>query len=241
MNPEEIAAISHASTQITALVAPLDNRMGARPVQLPNGIVMVTNRCIGSNETAADRSGLLTMPGCAEFMHFPFYLSRDRNLDIAASSHPLACPTEVPLSCANSSLSLSRTLRLFGWIGFFVVAFAIQGTLSPLHADAAKNYFKQGKQAEIREDYITAYQDYRQAWLAKPKDMEYKEAYTRLRFQAAAQYVEMAKKLRDQGQLNDALTDFLRALEIDPTYEEARQEADRLRARINGSAPQAEN
>ncbi|MFZ1945653.1 MAG: cohesin domain-containing protein [Acidobacteriaceae bacterium] len=123
-----------------------------------------------------------------------------------------------------------------------MVAFAIQGALSPLHADAAKKLFKQGKDAEIREDYITAYQDYRQAWLAKPKDMEYKEAYTRLRFQAAAQYVDMANKLRDQGQLNDALTDYLRALEIDPTYEEARQQADRIRARINGSgAPQTES
>ena len=182
------------------------------------------------------------MPGCAEFMHLPFYFSRDRNFHIAPSSHPLACPTDVSSSCANSSMTLSRTIRLFGWIGLFVVAFAIQGTLSPLHADAAKNFFKEGKQAEIREDYITAYQDYRQAWLAKPKDMEYKEAYTRLRFQAAAQYVEMAKKLRDQGQLNDALTDYLRALEIDPTYEEARQEADRLRARINGTPePHAES
>ena len=173
-------------------------------------------------------------------MPFPFYLYRDRNLDIAASSHPLACPPDVSSSCAHSRQPLSRYVRLFSWICFFVVAFAIQGTLSPLHADAAKKYFKQGKQAEIREDYITAYQDYRQAWLAKPKDMEYKEAYTRLRFQAAAQYVGLGKKLRDQGRLNDALTDFLRALEIDPTYESAQQEAQRTRTQINGSSsPQA--
>ena len=169
-------------------------------------------------------------------MPLPFYLSRDRNIDIASISHPLACLPDVPSSCARPRLPLSRCVRLFGWIGFFVVAFAIQGTLSPLHADAAKKYFKHGKQAEIREDYITAYQDYRQAWLAKPKDMEYKESYTRLRFQAAAQYVAMGKKLRDQGQLNDALTDFLRALAIDPTYEAAQQEAQQTRARINGSS-----
>src|SRR6185437_6033436 len=238
-DPEEIAAISHASTQIWPLVASMDNRIQPRRVQLhngPDGIVMVTNRCIGSNETIADRSGFSKMPGCAEFMSFSFYLSRDRNFDIAPSSHPLACQIDVSSSCANIRLSLSRSARLLGWICFFVIAFAIQGTFSPLHADAAKKLFKQGKQAEIREDYITAYQDYRQAWLAKPKDMEYKESYTRLRFQAAAQYVEMGKKLRDQGQLNDALTDFLRALEIDPSYEEARQEADRTRARINGSS-----
>ncbi len=169
-------------------------------------------------------------------MPLPFYPSRDRNLDIAASSNPLACPPDPSSSCASSRRSLCRYVRLFGWIGFFLMAFAIQGTLSPLHANAAKKLFKQGKQAEIREDYITAYEDYRQAWLAKPKDMEYKESYTRLRFQAAAQYVGLGKKLRDQGRLNDALTDFLRALAIDPTYEEARQEADLLRAQINGSS-----
>ncbi|MHB1959113.1 MAG: cohesin domain-containing protein [Acidobacteriaceae bacterium] len=118
----------------------------------------------------------------------------------------------------------------------------MQGAFSPLRAESAKKYFKEGKRAEIREDYIAAYQDYRQAWLAKPKDMEYKESYERLRFQAAAQYVEMGKKLRDQGQLNDALTDFLRALEVDPTYEAAQQEARRTRVLINGSnAPQAES
>ena len=124
----------------------------------------------------------------------------------------------------------------------FAIAFAAQGAFSPLGAESAKKYFKEGKRAEIREDYIAAYQDYRQAWLAKPKDMEYKESYERLRFQAAAQYVEMGKKLRDQGQLNDALTDFLRALEVDPTYEAAQQEAQRTRVLINGSnAPQAES
>ncbi|MHB1841133.1 MAG: tetratricopeptide repeat protein, partial [Acidobacteriaceae bacterium] len=123
-----------------------------------------------------------------------------------------------------------------------MIAFAVQGAFSPLRAESAKKYFKEGKRAEIREDYITAYQDYRQAWLVKPKDMEYKESYERLRFQAAAQYVGMGKKLRDQGQLNDALTDFLRALEIDPTYEAAQQEARRTRVMINGSnAPQAQS
>ena len=44
------------------------------------------------------------------------------------------------------------------------------------------------------------------------------------------------------GQLNDALTDFLRALEVDPTYEAAQQEAQRTRALINGpNAPPPES
>ncbi len=175
-------------------------------------------------------------------MPLSFYLSRDRNLDIAASPYLLVCPTDAPSRPVNPRLLLSRYSRRFGWFFLFIIAFAVQGAFSPLHANSAKKYFKQGKKAEIREDYITAYQDYRQAWLAKPKDMEYKESYERLRFQAAAQYVDLGKKLRDQGQLNDALTDFLRALEIDPTYEAAQQEAQRTRAKIDGAnAPQAQS
>ncbi len=176
-------------------------------------------------------------------MPLSLHSSRDRNFDIAASPHSHACLPEVP-PCpprqAHSGLHLSRYSYLLGWFCFFAVLFAVQGTFSPLRAESPKSYYKQGRQAEIREDYITAYQDYRQAWLGKPKDMAYKEAYERLRFQAAAQYVEMGKKLRDDGQLNDALTDFLRALEVDPTYEAAQQEAQRTRALINGpNAPQA--
>jgi general secretion pathway protein D len=196
---------------------------------------MVTTRCIASSETVAARLGLSEVPGCAEFMPLSLHLSRDRHPSIAASPHPGA---RLP------QFSPQRRFRshLFAWFCFFVVAFAVQGALSPLRAESAKDYFKAGKRAEIREDYIAAYQNYRQAWLAKPKDMAYKESYERLRFEAAAQYVEMGKKLRDQGQINDALTDFLRALEIDPTYEAAQQEAQRMRARINASSPpQAES
>ena len=66
--------------------------------------------------------------------------------------------------------------------------------------------------------------------------MKYKESYQRLRFLAASQYLDMGRKLRSQGQLNDALTDFLRALAIDPSYEAAQQEAQRTRAQISGSS-----
>jgi len=136
----------------------------------------------------------------------------------------------------HSGLGLSRCSYIFGCLCLFLVSFAIQGTLSPLRAESAKNYYKQGKAAEIREDYITAYQDYRQAWLAKPADMRYKESYLRLKFSAAFEYVTMGRKLRAQGQLNDALTDFLRALEVDPSNEAAQQEAQQVRALIDGKA-----
>lgn len=120
----------------------------------------------------------------------------------------------------------------------FIGASGSFSTLLAAHSDSAKHLYKAGKEAEIREDYITAYQDYRQAWLAKPDDMKYKESYIRLRYMAAEQYMDMGHKLLAQGNLNDALTDFLRALAIDPSNEAAQQEIDRTRAKINGTAVQ---
>lgn len=127
-----------------------------------------------------------------------------------------------------SALALSLLYTL-------LVLLSVQSFSIPLLAESAGGYFKDGRNAEIRDDYITAYQDYRRAWLKKPKDMKFKEAYQRLRFLAAAQYVDMGHKLRDQGQLNDALTDFLRALAIDPSYEAAQQDAQKTRAMITGT------
>ena len=121
-------------------------------------------------------------------------------------------------------------------IFLFLLALTAQTLALPARAEHSKDYYRNGKKAELQEDYITAYQDYRQAWLQKPEDMQYKESYLRLKFQAASQYVDMGNKLRERGQLSDALTDFLRALEIDPSDEAAQQEAVQIRSLIHGSS-----
>jgi general secretion pathway protein D len=159
--------------------------------------------------------------------------SRNLSLD-PSSSNPVGASARVQTSTDRCLLKLRRS-GIFGWLGLLLLSMATQGALCPLHAESAHGYYKDGKKAEIREDYITAYQDYRKAWQKKPSDMSYKEAYERLRYLAASQYIDMGHKLRDQGQLNDALTDFLRALAIDPSYEAAQQEVQRTRALINGN------
>lgn len=131
--------------------------------------------------------------------------------------------------------------RVLVWGLLFLVMLIVPGAIRPVYGESAKHLCKVGKQAELREDYITAYEDYRKAWLARPADMKYKESYERLRFLAASQYLDMGRKLRSQGALNDALTDFLRALAIDPSYEAAQQEANRTRAKINGTQAQENN
>ena len=110
--------------------------------------------------------------------------------------------------------------------------------VQPSHAASARHYFKQGRLAEAKDDFIAAYEGYEHAYKLKPGDMRYKEAAARLRTSAAATYVEQGRKLLDQGQTNSALTDFLRALDVDPGDEAAQQEIQKARAILNGAAPQ---
>ncbi len=167
-------------------------------------------------------------------------LRLDLSLDSPLSTPESASAHSFPCAPKSGSLAVlaTRYRGVAGGLCLVLLFLITQGSFSPLHAESAKNLYKAGRNAEIREDYITAYQDYRQAWLAKPDDMKYKESYIRLRFMAASQYLDMGRKLRQQGRLNDALTDFLRALAIDPSYEAAQQEVDRTRAKINGTAVQ---
>ncbi len=108
--------------------------------------------------------------------------------------------------------------------------------VQPLHAASARHYFKQGRLAEAKDDFIAAYEGYDHAFKLKPTELRYKEAAARLRPLAGAAYVEQGRKLLDQGQTNEALTDFLRALEVDPSNEAARQEIQKARAILNGTA-----
>ncbi|MGB0123311.1 MAG: cohesin domain-containing protein, partial [Silvibacterium sp.] len=65
----------------------------------------------------------------------------------------------------------------------------------------------------------------------KPSDLRYKTAYERTRFTAATLHVKHGETLRDQGDVTGALTEFLRALEIDPSNELAQQEIRATRRR----------
>jgi general secretion pathway protein D len=132
---------------------------------------------------------------------------------------------------------ISRVLKVLP-LGFALMMLLLVGfaCAAPLHAESAKKLYKQGKLAEAKDDAIAAYQAYHQAFLQKPMDLRYKEAYLRLRFSAAAAYIDQGRKLREQGQYNDALTDFLHALEIDPSDEAANQEIRKTRTLINGTA-----
>ena len=94
---------------------------------------------------------------------------------------------------------------------------------------AAKSLYDKGKQAEVRQDYIAAYNFYHQAYELKPSDLRYRTAAEYVRFLASASYVHQGEILMNAGKLQEALTDFEQAIAIDPSSFIAQQLANKVR------------
>jgi general secretion pathway protein D len=91
-------------------------------------------------------------------------------------------------------------------------------------ADKAKSFYAKGKDAEARQHYEQAYDAYKQAYDLKPGDLTYRSAFERMRFLAGASHVHRGQLIREAGQLDTALAEFQKAVEIDPSSAIARQE-----------------
>jgi len=122
---------------------------------------------------------------------------------------------------------MRRQVRLAG----FVLLVAI--VTVPAFADKAKDFYNKGQDAEARQKYEDAYGFFKQAYDLKPKDLRYRTAFERTRFEAAAAIVHHGQQLRDSGQLDAAVAEFQRALTIDPSLFIAKQELDRTTKMIN--------
>jgi general secretion pathway protein D len=114
---------------------------------------------------------------------------------------------------------LSRVLALL----------VVFGTLPAVATDKAKALYKQGLNAEIRQDYETAYSYYHQAYELKPDDLTYRASFERIRFFASASHVHKGQLLEKSGKLQEALTEFEQAMAIDPSSFIAQQEANKVR------------
>jgi general secretion pathway protein D len=111
-------------------------------------------------------------------------------------------------------------------------------TLAPLvHAKgkSAKTLYKEGQAAEAKDDYLAAYAAYAAAFQKEPKNLYYKTSYERLKFNAAAVHTHQGEKLRDQGDMSGAMTEFVRALEIDPANELAEQDLRLTKQKLAGT------
>jgi general secretion pathway protein D len=104
-------------------------------------------------------------------------------------------------------------------------------------AESAKSLFQKGVKAEARQDYEAAYEYYKAAYQQKPEDLRYRVPYERTKMLAAASKIKRGQKLREQGNLADALVLFQQAIEIDPSNDLAAQEIRRTQQMMQKAGP----
>jgi general secretion pathway protein D len=103
----------------------------------------------------------------------------------------------------------------------------------PAFAEQAKTLYEKGVDAEARQNYEQAYDYFKQAYALKPRDLKYRASYERTRFLSAASHVHRGQILRDGGKLDEALVEFQKAIEIDPSSFIAQQELRRTQQMID--------
>jgi general secretion pathway protein D len=122
------------------------------------------------------------------------------------------------------------------------VALLVVVFMLPAVADKAKSIYEKGQDAEARQNYEGAYEFYKQAYDLKPKDLRYRTSFERMRSKAALSIVHHGQVLRDDGKLQEALAQFQKAAQMDPSLFIANQELKRTLQRINDASnppPQA--
>ena len=104
-------------------------------------------------------------------------------------------------------------------------------------AESAKTLFQKGVKAEARQDYEAAFEFYKAAYQQKPENLKYRVPFERTRMLSAASKIKRGQKLRDQGNLQEALTVFQQALEVDPSNDLAAQEIRRTELMMQKGGP----
>jgi general secretion pathway protein D len=119
-------------------------------------------------------------------------------------------------------------------LALFLIGFCfISGFSVAAHAQSANRLYKQAQSAEARDDIESAFDLYQKAFQRDPKNLRFRTSMERTRFPAAMSHIRRGDRLRDQGDNTGALTEFLHALEIDPSNQMAQQEIQATREKIN--------
>ncbi len=97
----------------------------------------------------------------------------------------------------------------------------------------AQKLIDQGRAAEDKKDYDKALELYERAVMESPRDSAALLSLRRVRFQAGQAHVDKGQKLRADGKLEEALTEFQKAYAIDPASGIAEQELRRTRQMLD--------
>ena len=100
--------------------------------------------------------------------------------------------------------------------------------------------FKRGLEYEKLKNYDAALLSYEEALTEDPGNSKYRLYFERARFQAAMSHFDQGRRFRDDGRLEEALQEFRRAVQIDPSIAAAHQEVETVSALIRDRERQAE-
>jgi len=101
-------------------------------------------------------------------------------------------------------------MRKHAWV-LLLIALSFWGC-----ATFVSQYFKLGNQAEMNKDWDRAIEYYEKAVADKPDEYAYKMALTRVRLRVSFEHLQVARNLAGQGQQDEALKEYEKALSYDP-------------------------
>ncbi len=142
-------------------------------------------------------------------------------------------------SRGNAFSDAGKSWRTGGFRRIVTAVVLVLTMALPAVADKAKSLYDKGTDAEARQNWEQAYELYKQAYDLKPKELRYRTAFERSRFQAAAAHVHRGQQLRESGDLSKALAEFMRAAQIDPSSDVARQEIQRTQEMDKSQGPRS--
>src|ERR1700736_951121 len=137
-------------------------------------------------------------------------------------------PQSLPHNMSSRLLRITLACILIASIG------------APIYSDQASAAYDRGVRAEAQPEYDAAFVAYSEAHKLKPKEPKYTVAYLRVRGLAAEEHVRKGQLLRETLKFQEALAEFQRSAEIDPTYYVAQQEMQRTNEMIRKQAQQAQ-
>jgi general secretion pathway protein D len=110
-------------------------------------------------------------------------------------------------------------MQRWGTIALFIgIGLAVAG------CPKGRTSFNQGRKAQHLQDYDTAFEYYQKALKTDPENAEYRIKFDQARFGAGEAHTKKGLKLREQGDLENAASEFRRAAVMDPSSVAAEQE-----------------
>ena len=134
-------------------------------------------------------------------------------------------------------------MRFFNKLAAVLQVLVLLGaSLAPLTARTKKGdkMMAQGRTAEVHKDWDAALEAYEQALSEDPADPAYQLVVARARFQAATTHINRGFTLRSDGNLTQALVEFQKAYQIDPSLTLAQQEVRRTQQMIEREKKKAQ-